>query len=83
MYEIIWTDYALEQLDKLEKEISRRIVKKIDELIMNPFSRNVKKLKDENSFRLRIGSYRVVFEIKPEKIIYILKVGHRKNIYKR
>ena len=81
-FKIIWDEKAHDSLNKLEPSISRRIFKKVEELSENPFSKDIKRLKGSNDFRLRVGDYRVIFEIDKETII-ILKVGHRKNIYKR
>ena len=80
MYQIEWKENALREVEKLENSIARRIVKKVDELTENPFSKDIKKLKGCNDFRLRVGDYRVIFYIEKDTII-ILKVGHRKNIY--
>ena len=80
MFKIIWDEKAYEKLNKLEPIISRRIAKKIEELSENPFSKDIKRLKGRNDFRLRIGDYRVIFSIERNNI-QILKVGHRKNIY--
>ena len=82
MYTIIWDEKSLDQLHKLESNISKRIAKKVDELSNDPFSRDIKKLKGMHDFRLRVGDYRVIFEI-DGKTIYILKVGHRRHIYDR
>ena len=79
-FRIIWDEKAYDSLNKLEPIISRRIHKKIDELSENPFSKDIKKLKGSDDFRLRIGDYRVIFSIE-QNTIQILKVGHRKNIY--
>ena len=79
-FKIIWDEKAYDSLNKLEPTISRRILKKVEELSENPFSKDIKKLKGSNDFRLRVGDYRVVFSIEQDTI-QILKVGHRKNIY--
>ncbi len=81
-YEIIWDEKSSESLNKLENFVARRILKKIKELKDNPFSKDIKRLRGENSFRLRIGDYRIIFEIETDKIL-ILKIGHRKNIYQK
>jgi len=81
MFKIEWTQKALRQLNKLEPAISIRIIKKIDELINNFHHLDIKRLKNIELFRLRVGDYRVIFDIQKD-IIFILKVGHRKNIYK-
>jgi len=82
MYNIGWKEHALQDLKKLEYSISKRIIKKVEELSENPFSKDIKKLKGSDDFRLRVGDYRVIFSIE-KNIIQILKVGHRKNIYAR
>ena len=80
MYNLEWKEHALQNIEKLENSIGRRIVKKVEELSENPFSKDIKKLKGINDFRLRVGDYRVIFYIEKDTII-ILKVGHRKHIY--
>ena len=79
-YKIDWKENAIKDLKKLEASISNRIYKKVDELIENPLSKDIKKIKGMNAFRLRVGDYRIIFEIEKD-IICVLKVGHRKNIY--
>ncbi len=80
MFHIIWDEKAYEKLKKFEPFLAKRILKKVKEISENPFSKNVKRLKGEPLFRLRIGDYRILFEIEKDKII-ILNLGHRKNIY--
>ena len=80
MYNIEWKEHALQNLEKLENSIARRIIKKVEELSENLFSKDIKKLKGGNDFRLRVGDYRVIFSIE-QNTIQILKVGHRKKIY--
>ncbi|MCH8945977.1 MAG: type II toxin-antitoxin system RelE/ParE family toxin [Nanoarchaeota archaeon] len=82
MFEIKWEEKALSELNKFDSLVSRRIFKKVEELKENPFSKDVKKLKGQDSYRLRVGDYRVLFDVQ-EKFIIVLKVGHRKNIYKK
>ena len=82
MYEIEWKEPALKQLEKLEKSVSSRIIKKVEDLKENLFYLDIKRLKGEEAFRLRVGDYRIIFEIS-NNLISILKVGHRQNIYKR
>ncbi len=83
MVEIKWEENVLRQLDKLPDVISKRIVKKVDSLRISPFSK-IKKLKGEDVFRLRIGDYRIILDVDVKnKLIRILYLGHRKNIYKK
>jgi len=82
MFKIRWDKRAKEELRKLETFLARRIIKKIREISEDPFS-HVKKLKGSSYFRLRVGDYRVILDIdKSINILNVLKIGHRKNIYK-
>ena len=82
MFEIKWDKRALRELFKLEKIIALRIYKKVSGLSSGFQFRDVKRIKGDNNFRLRIGDYRVLFSLENNKIT-IWKAGHRKNIYKR
>ena len=79
-FKIVWDEKAYDSLNKLEPSINRRIFKKVEELSDNLFSKDIKRLKGGNDFRLRVGDYRVIFAIE-QNTLQILKVGHRKNIY--
>lgn len=83
MFTIGWKENALRELDKLESNIASRIIKKVEELKEDLFSKDVKHLKSHHGFRLRIGDYRIIFEVEKGNKIIILKVGHRKHIYDR
>lgn len=71
-------------LADLPKDVQRRIVGKLDELLENPFSPGSIKLKGEESYRVRVGDYRIVFDVNTKtQVITVLAVGDRKEIYKR
>jgi len=83
-YNVVFTDEALADLDKLDKKVLARIVKKIKWFSnqKNPLnSANQLKYPAIGQYRFRIGDYRVVFDCKGQKII-ILRIGHRSSIYK-
>ncbi len=77
---IVWDKKARGELDKLEVDIARRIILKVKSLSENPFSMDVKRLQGRDEFRLRVGDYRVIFSIEGINL-FVLRVGHRKNIY--
>lgn len=82
-YEIFFTDKASKQLKRLEKDDRERIIKSLERIRIRPEA-YVTKLIDDPGYRLRVGDYRVILDIKKEKlIILVLMVGHRKNIYKK
>ncbi len=81
-YIIEYSSEALLQLERLEKTISKRIIKKIDTTTKNPHL-FFKKLSGRIEFKLRVEDYRIIAEINEnKKIIFIRTLGHRKNIYK-
>jgi mRNA interferase RelE/StbE len=78
-----WSDDVRKQLENLEKSIAERIVDKVESIKDNPFH-YVRKLKEYDFYRLRVGDYRVIMSIDNWKlIILVIEVGHRKNIYKK
>jgi mRNA interferase RelE/StbE len=82
MYELIYSPSALKQLEKLERSVRERILAVLERLRIRPESCDIKKLIGIPGYRLRVGDYRVIFDIEEEKlIIIILQIGHRKNIY--
>lgn len=82
-YEVRFTDAALEDIEKLDKSISKRIIDKLNMIASDPFS-FVKKLKGFDLYRLRVGDYRVIMSIESNKmIIFVLEVGHRSVVYRK
>jgi mRNA interferase RelE/StbE len=69
-------------LKKIPKKDAELILNKIYRLRDNPF-RFLKRLKGQKLWRLRIADYRVIIDIiiSMNRII-VLRIGHRKNIYK-
>lgn len=82
MFNIEWKENAIKELAKLERNLNSRIYKKVISLKENFNSADIKRLQNSDLFRLRVGDYRVLFEIEKDTII-ILKVSNRKNIYKQ
>jgi len=83
MYSIQIEKNAEEFLKKLQKEDAKIILNKIYSIRDNPF-RYLKRLQGEKLWRLRVADYRVIVDviISMNKII-VLRIGHRKNIYKK
>ncbi|MCG2721028.1 MAG: type II toxin-antitoxin system RelE/ParE family toxin [Thermodesulfovibrionales bacterium] len=82
MFKIVITDRALKDIDKLTQDVKKRIASKLREFSNNPLDYS-RKLTDPKigTYRFRIGDYRVIFDIEGETII-VLRIGHRKDIYK-
>lgn len=74
---------AAKEISKLPKQELKRVVEKIKLLAENPRPDGCKKLSGDEKYRLRVGNYRVLYRIEDDLlIIYVVKVGHRKEIYK-
>lgn len=83
MYSVIFNPKAENQLKKLDKQINERILNVLERIKIRPFSHDLKKLQGTNYYRARVGDYRIILDIKQDKlIIIVIEIGHRKNIYK-
>ena len=82
-YRIEVTPRALKDLRALPKKERQRIAEQIDALKTDPRPTGCKKLKGrEDFYRIRVGDYRVVYQIEDEVLlILIVRVGDRKEIY--
>ena len=82
MYEIILSETAFKQLEKLEKPIQEIIIKVLERIRIKPES-YITKLVGDFGYKLRVGDYRIILDIDHNKsVIIVNKIGHRKNIYK-
>ena len=80
-FTLSWREGALKDLSNFDIILRKRIVKKIMEFANSELFHGVKRMQGyERMYRLRVGDYRVIFEMIKENVV-ILKVGHRKNIY--
>ena len=83
MYDIVYSQKALEKLEKMESEIRERIVKKLDEIKQFP-EHYLKPLSNVDGYSLRVGDHRVLIKLKKEEEeIFVGTLGHRRNIYDR
>ena len=84
-YKIEFKRSAAKALGKIPKSDQKRIANKIDSLSENLPDPATTKMKGDNPFhRVRVGDYRIVYEIHGDiLLIVILKIGHRKEVYRR
>jgi len=72
---------AIKDLSKFNQKTQNKILEKIEDLIYFPNIANIKKLTNfYPPYRLRIGDYRVLFDINENIVIFAIK--HRKDVYK-
>ncbi len=71
------------QLDAFPDDVYERIAVKVQQLAENPRPDGVVKLKGyENEYRIRIGDYRVRYEIEDEQLTILLLRKHQKDVYR-
>lgn len=84
MYKIIFVKEAQKELLRLPKNTAMLIRQKLEQLAIDPYTPNVnaKKLQNRPGYRLRIGDWRVIYEMQNEHlIILVLKIKQRGEIY--
>ena len=84
-YTIITPKNVQKQLDALPSDMFDRIDTKIQQLAENPRPDGVVKMKGaDNEYRIRVGDYRVLYEINDQDvIILLLQCKHRRDIYRQ
>ena len=82
-YEIRIKRSAQKSLAKIPSKFRENIIVAIRSLSNNAQPKGCKKLSGRNAWRIRIGQYRVLYEIhNDELLIMVVSIGHRKNVYK-
>ncbi len=82
-YTIYIERYAQKQIMKLDKKAIPLIKSAIAGLADNPRKRGSIKLKGEEAYRIKVGNYRIIYEIDDNKVtVIVVAVGHRKDVYK-
>jgi mRNA interferase RelE/StbE len=77
---------AIRELSRLSRANRAAVASAIDALARNPRPYGVEKLKGQEGpvFRIRVGDYRIVYEIWDQRlVIYVVKVGHRREVYRQ
>jgi len=84
-YTIETTPAAEKQLAKLPKDVASRIADAIERLAVHPFPPGSKPLQgaDKGAYRIRIGDYRVLYEVYRKRlVVLVIKVGNRRDVYR-
>lgn len=81
-YSLVYTNRSIRDIERLDPKVKNRIGGTLLRYAEDPLSYAVK-LKDSRlgTYRFRIGDYRVIFDIEDDEIV-ILRVGHRRDIYR-
>ena len=84
MYKILYNKKILKEMNELENKDYLKIRERILTLENEPRPVGVLKLTGNEGYRIRIGNFRILYIINDiDKTIKLLKIGHRKEIYKK
>lgn len=84
MFQVVFTKQAERTLRRMPRNVAILIHAKLDQLASDPYGthHNATKLKNRPAYRLRVGDWRVVYEIHDaELVILVLKIASRGSVY--
>lgn len=85
MYKIVFKKEAAKSLTRIPNKIAQSIRRKLEAIAADPYGDHpdAKKLQGRQGYRLRVGDWRVIYEIQNEQlVILVLKVAPRGEVYK-
>jgi len=81
-YIVNFNRHALKELMKIKEPVYTHLKQAIYKLAENPRPQGCKKLKGRDGYRIRVGNYRIIYDIfDAELLVDIIALGHRKDIY--
>ena len=81
-YRVLIKSSAGKDIEALPKHDRRRIVVKITSLSSDPRPPGCEKLSGHDQYRIRQGNYRILYEIQDMDRVVVVKVGHRRDVYR-
>ncbi len=82
-YRVILSRSARKQMERISGETETRVLARLSELEINPRPSGCKKLKNRDAWRIRVGDYRVIYEIHDKVLqVIVVTVGHRREVYR-
>lgn len=82
-YRVILPKSVQKELDRLPDDVAARVLARLASLEATPRPSDVKKLKGRDAWRIRIGDYRIIYEIHDRELqVVVIRVGHRRDIYR-
>ena len=83
-YELVFKRSVAKDLRALPKPHVKRILRRISSLADDPRPPGCEKLSGLERYRIRQGSYRIVYEIEDTRlIVLIVRIGHRRDVYRQ
>ena len=83
-YKIYFRKSAAKELRNLANPIVQKVIKRIEALAIDPRPLGCEKLTGQEFYRVRQGNYRIIYSVQDNELtVWVVKVSHRKDIYKR
>ena len=83
MYQVVIEKQVQKQLTKIRSADYNKVVEALKDLANNPRPHGYKKLKGRAGYRMRIGDYRIIYNINDNILtVFVLTVGNRRDVYK-
>jgi mRNA interferase RelE/StbE len=83
-YKIFFRRSVLKDLAKIPKNDLKRIIKRIKKLAHDPRPQGCEQISRQDRFRIRQGNYRIIYSIQDDELtIWVVKIGHRREIYRK
>lgn len=82
MYQVVIEKQAQKQLAKISPPDYTKIVAALKDLAADPRPFGYKKLKGRPGYRIRVGDYRIIYQVKDNILtVFVLIIGHRREVY--
>jgi len=83
-YKVVLKSTAVKEIEAIARKKDRQqIIKRIGLLADNPRPAGCTKLSGYDRYRIRVGSYRIVYGVEDDElVVMVVKVGHRKDVYR-
>lgn len=83
LYKVFFKESVEKDFRRIPKEDLKKILDRIELLAENPRPPGCEKLTGQERYRIRQGRYRIVYSIQDKEVtVWVVKVGHRKDIYR-
>jgi len=83
-YTVFIEKAAQKALSRIPRPAQDRLIEAIRSLGEEPRPRGTKKLAGREAWRLRVGSYRIIYEIEDNRLlVLVVQIGHRQSVYRR
>lgn len=82
-YSIFFKDSVRKDLASIPRNDLQRIIKRIEDLAEDPRPAGCEKLSGQEKYRVRQGNYRIIYSIQDTELtVWVVKVGHRREVYR-